>query len=96
MFADEIQLMRFNLSNGEIGLTTDNYAKGKTIKETIPADCDARLIIGFKADHFLDCLSAYKNEKATMTFSDTQHPVLLLDENEPDKRIILMPVVLNG
>jgi DNA polymerase-3 subunit beta len=97
MFSNEAtQLMKITLTFDEIGLSADFYEKGRQLDETITAECDSTLAIGFNASMLLDCLSVYRGEKAILTFSDSAHPMLLVEESEPKKCILLMPMVINN
>jgi DNA polymerase-3 subunit beta len=91
----ENNLIKLVITDGEMRIMADNYARGKSATESVSATSTADITIGFDASKLLDCINAAEDDMVKITFRDASRPILIVDEQNPFKNILLMPMSLN-
>ena len=77
-----------------VELRSEDLGFGKRTKETCAASCDGEITLGLRADYLADALSCIDTETVLLEFSEKNKPLLLKEEDNKRKTILLMPVVV--
>jgi DNA polymerase III sliding clamp (beta) subunit (PCNA family) len=88
-------LIKISVSLIDLLVSADDVTTGKKASEAVTASSNATIDIGFSAVFLLDCLNAQSSEKLKLTFSDPGRPMLIVDDTQPFKSILLMPMTIN-
>jgi DNA polymerase-3 subunit beta len=88
-------LVKLSVSLIDMLIVADDVTSGKKASEAVTANSNATIEIGFSALFLLDCLNAQSSDKLKLTFSDPGRPMLIVDDANPYKSILLMPMTIN-
>lgn len=83
---------------GDFGIMSEDLGFGKKCEEKLECEVDGfteDFVIGCKGGLLLDCINSIVSDNVEMAFSEPKKAILILDEDNPNKKIIIMPVSLN-
>jgi DNA polymerase III sliding clamp (beta) subunit (PCNA family) len=69
---------------------------GRKASESVIVESSGELVIGFAANLLLNVINCVGSNNVVMKFSNAGRPMLIVDENKPNKNIILMPMNLQA
>lgn len=82
----------------ELGMQSEDTGFGKRCTETISCEETSGIcgefVIGVSGDLLLDGINSVESEFVVLEFSSPKKAFLVLDEEYPDKKIVLMPIAL--
>ena len=89
-------LLRLKAEDGLFTVSSEDLMFSKRSIEECPCTLDGSPIeIGVKGSNFIKCLNAIESENVVMEFVDARKAIYLCDESAPNKRVVLMPLMLN-
>lgn len=88
--------VKLQIDEHSIHITTADLETMKEASDNISVlDCSGAVAIGLHVDKMIECVKSLKGDKLKMYLTDSSRPVLIQDEQEHAKRIVLMPMSLN-
>lgn len=91
------QLLRMSLRGVEFGIVGEDLAFGRKSQETcMCSHAGLDLEIGVHGEYLLKCLGAVGSADVELTFSTPSSPILIYDKGSQNKRIVLMPMILQS
>jgi DNA polymerase-3 subunit beta len=92
--SDNTPIIKFSISLIDMLISIDDLERGKKASESVLATSNESINIAFSKDFLRDVLNACTGEKLKLTFSDPSRPMLIVDDTQPFKSIILMPMIV--
>lgn len=94
------QHLKLNIRNGGVlEINSEDLGYNKKATDSIPCtvngDLSNEFIVGVKGSLLASCLSAISSKNVTFKFIDGRKAILILDADNTNKNIILMPVMLS-
>lgn len=90
-------LLRLKAEGNTFTVSSEDLMFSKKAIEECPCTIEGGSIeIGVRGSNMLDCLNAIESENISMEFVDAKKAIYLYDESAPNKRVLLMPLVLNS
>ena len=86
--------VRLALSGAALTVSVVNPDAGES-SESIDAECEAELAIGFSASYLIDALSVLADEKVTLGFTDDVSPGTIRAASTPEWLYVIMPYRLD-
>lgn len=83
---------------GDFGIMSEDLGFGKKCEEKLECEVNGFIedfTIGCKGDLLLDGINSIVSDNVEMSFSEPKKAFLILDEENPNKKILIMPVSLN-
>lgn len=91
------QILRISINIDKMLIESEDIGFSKKSYEEIPCEGSAEeLRIGVKGDNLLSCLNALDTDTLNIEALDSTKAILFLDENNENRRVILMPVRLHN
>lgn len=81
--------------SGELGIAAENLDFNKKSVDTCTASISGNIRIGAKGDFLIKCLSATKSIGVVLEMTEPSRPIIFKTDEEPNLRILLMPMMLN-
>lgn len=90
-------LLRLKAEGSTFTVSSEDLMFSKKSREECPCVVEGGSIeIGVRGNNLLDCLSAIESDNIIMEFVDSRRAIYLYDESYPNKRVLLMPLMLNA
>ncbi len=90
-------LIKLQLDNDVLNITSQDVDFGLASKETIPVDYNGEsLSIGFNGNTLLEVLGTINTEECLMTFSNAQKAALVTPVGVTGVTLLLMPLLINN
>jgi DNA polymerase-3 subunit beta len=93
---DNTKLIKLTISRMDIIVEANNMEVGRKASESVIVESSGELVIGFAANLLLNVINCVGSNNVVMKFSNAGRPMLIVDENKPNKNIILMPMNLQA
>lgn len=94
--ANSSSLIRMTINNNTLTLESDNAEFGKKVKESLACQSsNVNITIGFKYDIMLNILSNVVSETIRLHLQTPDRAMLIMDEDVPDKTMLLMPCIID-
>ena len=90
-------LLRLSASGNTFRVSSEDLMSAKSSFETCPCEVvGGEITIGVKGSNLMDCLNSIESENIVMEFVDEKRAIYILDGSSPNKRVLLMPLMLVG
>ena len=90
-------LLRLKGEGSTFSVSSEDLMFSKKAIEECPCTISGGSIeIGVRGNNLIDCLNAIECDSVSMEFVDAKRPIYLFDELHPNKRVLLMPLMLNA
>lgn len=88
-------LIKMNFTRDTLEICGEDVGFGRKGTEKVSVTCNENILIGFKDSFFIKCLNALSDENVQLNMSDNSRAATFGCEGEPNKRILLMPLMLD-
>ena len=89
-------LLRLKAEGNTFTVSSEDLMFSKKSREDCPCTIEGGSIeIGVRGSNLVDCLNAIECENIVMEFVDARKAIYLYDGSAPNKRVLLMPLMLN-
>lgn len=88
------KLVKMFVSTQDTVVQCSNYDDLSSAKESFACDCNGAITIGLDGNYVVRALAS-AGDKVSIGLNDKTHPILFTTENEPDMKIMLMPMTIN-
>ena len=90
-------LLRLKAEGNSFLVSSEDLMYSKKSREECPCTIEGGAIeIGVRGSNLVDCLNAIDSDNITMEFVDAKKAVYFYDESSPNRRVLLMPLMLNA
>lgn len=92
------QMVRFNCSSDIMKLESEDVDFGKAALEKVEVSSSEGddIVFGLNGLFFKDCIDIVEDNFITITASQPNRAVIMLDDSHPSRTLLLMPVMLNA
>lgn len=95
LFASATPALKIEVGGMDMKLTCEDIMMSRKATDDMWVEhSGSDITIGANSEHILQCLRNVLSEKVTLNLNDATRPILVKDEDRPNKTLICMPIML--